>query len=71
MSDFFHMSDKEMIILSAVTALLLTEGLDAEQQNTLANFLMAVGQNISSASGQRALWEDEIKKSEDKKNKKA
>ena len=50
--NFFTMNPKEMIALSASAALMLTEGLGAERANTLANFLMAVGQNISSALGQ-------------------
>ena len=61
MIDFFHMSDKDMILLSAAIALLLIDGLDADRQNTLANFLMTVGQNVSSASGQKALYENKIK----------
>lgn len=57
MADFFRMSEKEMILLSASVAVLLTENLDSDEQNTLANFLMAVGQNISSGAGQKELRE--------------
>jgi hypothetical protein len=55
-----------MIILSASAALVLTENLNADEQNTLGNFLMAVGQNISSGAGQKELRE---KIREDEKNK--
>jgi hypothetical protein len=57
MSGFFRMSEQEMILLSATTALLLIENLNADEQNTLGNFLMAVGQNISSGVGQKELRE--------------
>ena len=66
MTGFFDMSEKDMIILSAALAVLLTENLDADKQNTLANFLMLVGQNISSGAGQKELRD---KLTEDKKNK--
>ena len=66
MTDFFTMSEKEMILLSAAVAVLLAENLTADEQNTLANFLMAVGQNISSGAGQKEL-RDKIR--EDEKNK--
>ena len=57
MANFFRMSEKEMILLSASVAVLLAENLDSDEQNTLANFLMAVGQNISSGVGQKELRE--------------
>jgi len=55
MSGFFNMSEKEMIVLSAAFALLITENLNADEQNTLGNFLMLVGQNISSGVFQTEL----------------
>ena len=66
MSGFFKMSEKEMILLSAAFALLLTENLNADEQNTLGNFLMLVGQNISSGVFQAELREKLL---EDQKNK--
>ncbi|MCL2096715.1 MAG: hypothetical protein FWH10_07415 [Oscillospiraceae bacterium] len=54
------MSEKEMILLSAASALMLTENLDSDKQNTLGNFLMAVGQNIVSGAAQKALREKKI-----------
>jgi len=71
MSGFFTMSEKEMILLSAAFALLLTENLNADEQNTLGNFLMLAGQNISSGVFQTELREkireNQKNKSESKK----
>ena len=55
MSNFFTMPEKEIILLSAATAILLIENLDADEQNTLGNFLMSVGQNIVLAANQKAI----------------
>jgi len=49
------MPEKEIILLSAATAILLIENLDADEQNTLGNFLMSVGQNIVLAANQKAI----------------
>ncbi|MCL2773196.1 MAG: hypothetical protein FWD71_07575 [Oscillospiraceae bacterium] len=71
MTDFFHISDKEIILLSAAIAAVLADGLDADQENTLGNFLMCIGQDLVAASGQRAVFESEAKKiKEAKVNKK-
>ena len=59
MLDFLKMPEKEMIILSAEVAILLTENLTVDEQNTLGNFLMGVGQNIIISAGQRALREND------------
>ena len=55
-----------MILLSAAVAILLAKNLNANQQNTLANFLMLVGQNISSGAEQAAKKEarDKLKENE-------
>jgi hypothetical protein len=66
MPDFFKMSEKELIMLSAAVSVLLIENLNADEQNTLGNFLMAVGQNISSGVFQKELRE---KLQEDANNK--
>jgi len=71
MPGFFTMSEQEMILLSAAAALLIIENLDADEQNTLGNFLMAVGQNISSGVFQTELREkirEQIKEKENNKS---
>ena len=58
MPDFFKMPEKEIIILAAETAILFSDNLTADQQNTLGNFLMTVGQNIVLGAGQKAIREN-------------
>ena len=58
MPDFFNMPEKEIIVLSAELAVLLSDNLTVDRQNTLGNFLMSVGQNIIVAAGQKALREN-------------
>ena len=65
MPDFFKMPEKEIIILSTEISILLTDNLTSDQQNTLGNFLLSVGQNLILGAGQKALRE---KYREDKKN---
>ncbi|MCL1858691.1 MAG: hypothetical protein FWF92_05605 [Oscillospiraceae bacterium] len=57
MPDFFKMPEKEIILLSAEVAILLADNLTSDQQSTLGNFLMAVGQDIILAAGQKAIRE--------------
>ena len=59
MLNFFNMPEKEMIILSAEVAILLTENLTVDEQNTLGNFLMGVGQNIIISAGQKTIREND------------
>jgi len=58
MPDFFKMSEKEIIILSAEIAVLFTDKLTVEQQNTFGNFLMSVGQLIIMGAEQKAICEN-------------
>jgi len=55
------MSDKEIIILTALISLLLTENLTSDELNTLGNFLMCIGQNIISGAFQKDLCENNNK----------
>lgn len=57
MADFYKMSEKDMILLSAAIAVLLVEGLTVDEQNTLGNFIMCIGQDIVSAAAQKTLRE--------------
>ena len=67
-SGFFNMSGRDIILLSAAAALLLIEGLNADQQRTLGDFLTCVGQNILAASDQNSLRENKENKLEQTKN---
>jgi len=51
------MSDKDMILLSAAIAVILVEGLTIDEQNTLGNFIMCIGQDIISAAAQKSMLE--------------
>ena len=57
MINFYKMSDKDMILLSAAVAVILVEELTVDEQNTLGNFIMCIGQNIVSAAAQKILLE--------------
>jgi len=63
MIDFYKMSEKEIILLSAAVAVILVEGLTVDEQNTLGNFIMCVGQNIASGAAQKGI-NDELNKPE-------
>jgi len=57
MNGFFDMHEKDIVLLAAAIALLLTENLTADEQNTLGNFLLTIGQDIILGAGQKALCE--------------
>ena len=57
MIDFYRMSDKDIILLSAAVALILADGLDSDELNILGNFIQCVGQDLVSAAAQKALCE--------------
>jgi len=61
MLDFYKMSEKDMIFLSAAVSVLLVDGLTIDEQNTLGNFIMCVGQNMVSAAAQKALCDSKSK----------
>ena len=57
MIDFYRMSDKDIILLSAAVAVILADGLDSDELNILGNFIQCVGQDLVSAAVQKALRE--------------
>ena len=59
MTGFFNMPEKDIILLAAAIALLLGENLSIDEQNTLGNFLMCIGQNIILGADQKALCEND------------
>jgi len=68
MRDFFKMSEKDMIFFTAAVAVMLTEGLSVDEQNTLGNFLLAVGQSIITGAQQKEVREKLISEKQDKQN---
>lgn len=68
MNNFFNMSGNEMILISALTAILLAEGLTTDEQRTLADFLTCIGQNLMTNADQKDLRE-KITESTDKTDK--
>ena len=63
------MSDKEIILLSSAVAAAIADGFNADELNTLGNFITCVGQNLTTAASQKAKSEsrEERKKEECKK----
>ena len=51
------MSDKDIILLSAAISLILADGLNADELNTLGNFIACIGNNLMAAGAQEALRE--------------
>ena len=58
MNGFFDMREKDIILLAAAIAIIITENLTTDEQNTLGNFLSSVGQNIILGAGQKELREN-------------
>ena len=51
------MSDKDIILLPAAIAVILADGLNAGELNTLGNFIANIGNNLMAAGAQKALRE--------------
>lgn len=56
-SCFFSLPPKEFSLLSSMIGLLLIDNLDINQQNSLGNFLVGVGQALLTAAAQGQLVE--------------
>jgi len=61
---FFSLPPKQYALLSALFGLLLIDGLDAAEQNSLGNFIVNVGSTILTAAAQSQLIESNDKKNE-------
>ena len=59
--DFYKMSEKDIILLSAAVAAVLADGLSADELNTLGNFMTCVANGLLAAAGQKALCGDKAK----------
>ena len=51
------MSDKDIILLSAAVAAVMADGLNADELNTLGNFIMCIGQDLVAAAAQKGVYE--------------
>ena len=51
----FELSPKEFTALSVLLGFALLNGLDANRQNALGNFLMGIGQVLETAAAQQAV----------------
>ena len=60
MPGFFSLSPNQLAILAAVVAIVLTENLNLNEQNSLGNFLQTVGQSMLTVNAQQQLLEDKV-----------
>ncbi|WP_163195794.1 hypothetical protein [Clostridium thermarum] len=73
MTDFYSLSGDQLVLLSSVVAIILAKGLNADQVNTLGNFITLVGTSLTTIAGQLQLVNDDSQngsqsKKEDTKN---
>jgi len=61
---FFSLPPKQYALLSALIGLALIDGLDADQQNSLGNFIVNVGSTMLTAAAQNQLIESGNKKND-------
>ena len=54
-SCFFNIPPKQFSLLASILGLLLIDGLSADEQNSLGNFLVSMGQSILTSAGQEQL----------------
>ncbi|OZV10888.1 hypothetical protein CIW83_17570 [Tissierella sp. P1] len=63
-SCFFSLPPKQFAILASLIGVLLIDGLDANQQNSLGNFIVSIGQSILTAAAQEQVIESNDEKSQ-------
>lgn len=73
MADFYSLSGEQLVLLSSVVTIILAKGLNADQVNTLGNFITLVGTALTTVAGQLQLDNDDSQngiqnKKEDTKN---
>lgn len=54
-SCFFNMPAKQFSLLSSIIGIFLIDNLNTDQQNSLGNFIVNIGQNITTAAAQETL----------------
>ncbi|MBU5308233.1 hypothetical protein KQI18_10630 [Clostridioides mangenotii] len=54
-SCFFNIPAKQFSLLSSIIGLLLIDNLNTDQQNSLGNFIVNIGQNITTSAAQESL----------------
>lgn len=63
-SCFFSLCPKQFAILASFLGILLIDDLDIDQQNSLGNFIVSVGQSILTAAAQGQIVESDNKKNQ-------
>ncbi|HOJ11815.1 MAG TPA: hypothetical protein PK733_14650 [Clostridiales bacterium] len=63
-SCFFSLPPKQFSLLATLIGILLIDNLDANQQNSLGNFIVSIGQGILTAVSQQALLESNEEKND-------
>lgn len=67
-SCFFKMSPKQLVLLSSLVGILLIDNLDLNQQNSLGNFIVDVGQAILTAAAQGQLLKSSESQNDNSQN---
>lgn len=62
MTGLFSLPPKQFSLLASLIGLLLIDGLDLGEQNSLGNFLVGVGQAILTAAAQEQALQDKKQK---------
>lgn len=57
-SCFFSLPPRQLALLSSLIGILLTDNLNPDQQNTLGNFIVNIGQVILTSAAQGQLLQD-------------
>lgn len=55
---FCDISPDEMVLLASAIAVAISKDLDSGELNTLGNFIMTIGQNLSTIAGQKEFLEN-------------
>ncbi|MCX7745782.1 MAG: hypothetical protein N2645_02675 [Clostridia bacterium] len=63
-SCFFSLPPKQFALLSSLIGILLVDNLDIDQQNSLGNFIVNIGQAILAAAAQGEVIESSKKKND-------
>lgn len=64
LAHFFSLPPAQFALLSALLGVLLTDNLDADQQNSLGNFIVGVGQTILVSAAQAVIVKNNNEKND-------
>lgn len=65
---FFNIPPRQFALLSALLGLLLIDDLDFDEQNSLGNFLVSIGQVLMASSAQGSLQQNKAQAENEKDN---